>query len=65
MSEQTEPQRGRAPGVCTYCDEWVPDGVIVGEIERDAGAAYTLVRHLEHVGLPKPASANRPRTWTG
>lgn len=65
MSEKTEPAAGRAVGVCTWCDEWVCDGVIVGEIERDAGPDYTLVRHQEHVGLRKPVAVDRPRTWSG
>lgn len=65
MSEPTEPAPGRVPGVCTWCDEWVRSGVVVGEIERDAGAPYTLVRHPEHVGLAKRASADRPRTYSG
>lgn len=65
MSEQPEPVPDRSPGCCTYCGEWTAEGVVVGEIERDAGAPYTLVRHPEHVGLAKRASADRPRTYSG
>lgn len=62
MSEQT-PDLGRADGACGYCGEWARDGVVVGEVERDAGASYILVRHEEHVGLRKPVPADRPRTY--
>jgi hypothetical protein len=65
MTAPVEPAPDRVSGWCTWCGEWVRDGVVVGEVERDAGASYTLVRCEEHVGLPKPVRADRPRTHSG
>jgi hypothetical protein len=64
MTGQT-PDLGRADGACGYCGEWARNGVVVGEVERDAGASYILVRHDEHVGLAILARADRPRTHSG
>lgn len=64
MSEQT-PDLGRADGSCSYCSEWAVQGVVVAEIYGDSGPGHRVVRHDEHVGLPMPARADRPRTHSG
>lgn len=63
MSEPVE--RPRANGVCSYCGKLATPGVVVAEIHSDSGPGWTVVRHEEHVGLAKPASADRPRTYSG
>jgi hypothetical protein len=62
MSE-AKPDLGRADGSCGYCGEWAVQGVVVAEIYGDSGPGHRVVRHAEHVGLPVPVPADRPRTY--
>jgi hypothetical protein len=66
MSEQAEvPGFPTAAGYCSYCGEWLREGVVVTVVHSESGPGAVIVRHPEHVGLRKPASADRPRTYSG
>lgn len=58
MSEQAErPELPTAPGYCSYCGEWLRDGVVVTVVHSESGPGHAIVRHLEHVGLRKRVAA--------
>jgi hypothetical protein len=67
MSEPTEqaPRFPTAAGYCSYCGGWTPEGVVVTIVHSESGPGAVIVRHAEHVGLRKPARADRPRTHSG